>query len=74
MTAPRPHRTVDVLAGEFLDSPYGCQPYSDGCLSRRLAEFLAARHLERIVADRDAFDVVLNGVMKARSHSDPRGR
>lgn len=63
MTRP----TVDGIAGEFLNSSYAPQPTTDGWLSTRLADYLRCRHLDRLVVDRDVFDLLVNRVMELRA-------
>ena len=54
---------LDVLAWQFLNSPYADKTYADWPLDRRLDGFLRRKGLVRIVEDGDAYDLVLSRVM-----------
>jgi hypothetical protein len=53
----------DALAWQFLDSPYADNTYADWPLDRRLEGFLRREGLVGVVADGDAYDLVLDLVM-----------
>ncbi len=63
---------VDALAWRFLNSAYAEKTYADWPLDRRLDGFLRRRGMFRIAEDGDAYDLVLDRVMRhvgAASHS-----
>ena len=55
---------VDALAWRFLNSGYADKMYADWPLDRRLDGFLRRRGMSRIAEDGDAYDLVLNHVMR----------
>ncbi len=63
---------LDVLASQFLTSDYADKTYADWPLDRRLDGFLRRRGMFGIVEDGDAYDLVLDRVMRhlgTASHS-----
>ena len=55
---------LDVLASQFLNSAYADKTYADWPLDRRLDGFLRRRGMFRIAEDGDAYDHVLDRVMR----------
>ena len=62
--APVSDSDLDVLTSQFLTSTYADKAYADWPLDRRLEGFLRRRGMFRIAEDGDAYDLVLNHVMR----------
>jgi len=70
--APFSDSDLDALAAQFHNSAYADKTYADWPLDRRLDGFLRRRGVFRIAEDGDAYDLVLDRVMRhigVASHS-----